>query len=757
MERYPVLSAKLLTPSVMLGVNNSAMLVSDIMSQVIIVSNRLPISVKKEDGELVFSSSVGGLATGLSSYANDKHNIWIGWPGIPSDDLTGRDREQIVTELAKHHCSPVFLTRKQIDDFYNGYSNTVLWPLFHKLRPQDKAGERREKWYRSYRTVNKLFAEATEAAAQKGSRVWVHDYQLLLVPEMLQHMNLQTTIGFFLHIPFPDPKKFMSLAGYRKLITGMLGADLVGFHTPGYVENFLKTCEKAGIGTVSGQTVTVGKRTVRVSDFPMGIDYEKYAGAGRSKVVKQSVKNYRRQYRGKKVIVAVDRLDPSKGLLERLQAYRELLHRYPKLHGKVVFVMVAAPSRTDVPAYQRLAKRLDQLVQSINLEYGNTKWQPVDYINRTVPFEEVTALFQVANVAFIAPLRDGMNLAAKEFIASARKNSVLILSETAGAAAELRDALLVNPNKPETVIKALHDSLSMGRFELRRRLKRMKYYLKDHTVQNWAKDFVDTLNRPVPGALLRTYTLTPKRAKWLQKDFDHAHKRLLLLDYDGTLVPFHSDYRNAEPSERLRKLIIKLAHDPANDVVIISGRGAADLEKWFGMMPVNLVAEHGASFKRAASETWEVRAKDSRQWKELLLPVLEKYAALTPGAKVEVKPHSLVWHYRSSPPYYAQKYLVIIKRSLQPFLRTYGIEIVRGNKVLEIKDPHASKDKAAQIWLQDYYDFVLGVGDDTTDEDLFGVLPEGSYGIKVGSAYTAAPYRVASYREILDLLSKLAG
>ncbi|MDB5183995.1 MAG: hypothetical protein JWO07_676, partial [Candidatus Saccharibacteria bacterium] len=212
------------------------MLVIDtFMSQVIIVSNRLPVSVKKEDGKIVFSPSVGGLATGLSSYVNNKNSLWIGWPGIASDELSEQDRSEIVDELADYNCSPVFLTQKQIDDYYNGYSNTVLWPLLHNMRPQDHPGERRDRWYKSYQTVNKLFAETVEVAAGKGARIWVHDYQLLLVPQMLVDLKIEATIGFFLHVPFPDPKKFMSLPRHKLILQGILGADLIGIHTPGYV------------------------------------------------------------------------------------------------------------------------------------------------------------------------------------------------------------------------------------------------------------------------------------------------------------------------------------------------------------------------------------------------------------------------------------------------------------------------------------------------------------------------------------------
>ncbi|MFZ2545195.1 MAG: bifunctional alpha,alpha-trehalose-phosphate synthase (UDP-forming)/trehalose-phosphatase [Candidatus Saccharimonadales bacterium] len=723
--------------------------------QIIIVSNRLPVSVKKENGKLMFFPSVGGLATGLSSYVNDKSSIWIGWPGIASDEITERERDEIVTELAKHNCSPVFLTKKQIDDFYNGYSNTVLWPLFHELRPMDKPGEQRDKWYKSYHAVNKLFAETVEVAAGNDVRIWVHDYQLLLVPEMLRAMKMDVTIGFFLHIPFPDSKKFTRLSDYRKIIKGVLGADLIGFHTPDYVENFLKTCTQNGLGTVGEQTLTYEERVIRVSDFPMGIDYEKYAFAGKTKLVKQTVKQYHKKYHHKKVIVAVDRLDPSKGLIERLNAYRMFLQQYPKLGRKSVFVMVAAPSRTDVPAYQRLSKRLNQLASDINAEFGNDTWQPIEYINSTIPFEEVTALFQIADVAFIAPLRDGMNLAAKEFVASSHKDSVLILSETAGASQELSDALIVNPRNTDEVVDALYSSLTMRRRELRKRLKNMKQYLKDNTVQTWAMNFINTL-QPIGTIPIMTRALVNRNYQELVNAYQASQKRLLLLDYDGSLVPFNGDYKQAKPPKSLLDLLDTLGKDSATDVVVISGRSSEDLESWFGKLPVSLVAEHGASFKQFDMSEWHSYEKLGGEWKELLRPVLEKYALLAPGSRVEEKSYALVWHYRPVAPYYAQKYRVIIKRVLKPFLKNYGLEIISGNKILEIKNPRVSKGRAAGFWLTRDYDFIIGVGDDTTDEELFLALPETAYSIKVGRGMTNARYRVDSYRDVLKALRKLA-
>ncbi len=724
------------------------------MPQVIIVSNRLPVSVKKEDGKLIYSPSVGGL-TGISSYAEDKKRTWIGWPGIASDDLTDDDRQDIVKELAKHKCSPVWLSQRQIDEFYTGYSNGVLWPVFHSLDRSRKQSPDYKRWWQAYRSVNRQYSEAILNLSETGSKIWIHDYQLLLLPELVRLGRSDVSIGFFLHIPFPLVKRFSKLPEYKKLVAGMLGADVIGFHTTDYVTNFLDVAQSINTAEVDNAQLVYQDRVVRVSDFPMGIDYERYSSASKTEAVKSATALYAKRYKGKKVILAVDRLDPSKGLVERLEAYGLFLEKYPKMREKVIFSMVAAPSRTDVPAYQRLSKKLKQTAEDINNKWGTPIWQPIDYINTSMPFEEVTALFQIADVAFITPLRDGMNLVAKEFVAGAKKNGMLILSETAGASNELQDALIVNPRKPEELADALHQALNMRRRELRRRLKRMRHTLAANTVQDWARDFVSVLNQPVPGTPSITRPLRARMQTKLIEDYKISKKRLLFLDYDGSLIPFHEVYFDANPPKPLLNLLTKLGSDPRNTIVMISGRSPADLEKWFGKLPISLVAEHGASLKIAGHKKWQVIEEPDTAWKYSVLPILERYTAQTPGAKVEIKPHNLAWHYRASPPYYAQKYAVIIKRTLKPVLKKYGLELMQGNKVLEIKNPQISKAKAAQRWLAKSYDFVLSLGDDTTDEELFEAVPASAYGIKVGRGRTHAPYRLHSHKEVNALLRRL--
>lgn len=727
------------------------------MSQVILISNRLPVSVKKVKGELVYSASVGGLATGLSSYVKDSNNLWIGWPGIASEELTEKERQSVVFELAKRNCRPVFLTRKQIDEFYNGYSNSILWPKFHDLPAGSKVNpEKRERWWRAYRSANQKYSEAALNVAETGSRIWVHDYQLMLVPEMLREQRADLITGFFLHIPFPSQKTFEKIHEYKKLLQGILGAEVIGFHTQDYVSNFLSICRSRNLPMISDSELIMPGHTVRINRFPMGIDYQKYAQAGKSKAVKEAYKRFHKRYLGLKVIVAIDRLDPTKGLLERLEAYRSYLMLNPKSRGKIVFALVAAPSRTDIEVYQKLTAKIQAIVTDINAEFGGPRWQPVDYMNVTLSFEEVTALFQIADVAFIAPIRDGMNLAAKEYIASRRKNGVLILSETAGAAQELQDAILVNPKKPDELVDAIDEALKMHKRELRGRLRRMQQQLSSNTVQNWADNFVGTLQRPIPGTPTITRALKGKLETNLILDYMQSNRRLIFIDYDGTIVPFSKDYRDVSPPKIVTDLLAKLGRDEHNAVVLISGRSPEDLEKWFGGLPISLVAEHGAAIRRAGNIRWKTIEKVDTEWKRIVRPALERYAKLTPGATIETKPHSLVWHYRAAPPYYAQKYAITIKRAFKPIVKQYGLQILQGNKVIEIKNPRISKGKAAENWLNRGYDFMLSIGDDATDEELFAALPEFAHSIKVGRGLTAARYRVPSYNEVIEILKLLA-
>ncbi len=722
------------------------------MAQVLIISNRLPVTVKKTDGRLTYETSMGGLSSGLSGYVRGRQNVWIGWPGIASDDLTEADQKAITKELVKYNCKPVFLTKKQIEDFYNGYSNSLLWPLLHSMKMNEDGHHKR--WWRVYRETNKIFAEAALAVTQTGATIWVQDYHLMLVAEMLRSELPHNHIGFFLHTPFPACKELNKLPEAKRLLQALTNADLIGLQTKVNVTIFSECIEKFGLGVVSDELLILHGRSVRITDFPIGIDYTKFEKAYQLPDVKRAVRRMRAKYVGLKVIAGVDRLDITKGFVERLRAYQEFLQRNPKQRKKVVFVLVGAPSRSDVPAYQKLAKDVDRLVAEINDQFGTKSWQPIDYI-RGLPFHEVTALFQIADVGFVTPLRDGMNLVAKEFVASKRKSGVLILSDTAGAAQELHDALLVNMKQPETLVRALEKALSMRKIDITGRFDAMNEQIASNTIHHWAKDFMGALQKPALLPVLPLYALAQRK---LIAEYSRAQRRAIFTDYDGVLSELMPRPEDAKPRKEVVAALKRLAADPKNDIFVISGRSRADLTDWLSSTGVGMIAEHGAFIRQPGSKVWKATSAADTSWKAALRPILDSYAEDTPYAFVEEKTTALVWHCRESPPFQAQKNLVLLRKALAPLLKQYGLKAHTGKKILEIKHKDTNKGTPVKQYLsQKDYDFILTAGDDYTDESMFKAMPDWAYSLRVGSGVTAARYRVKNVAAMISLFTRLAG
>lgn len=721
------------------------------MSQTIIVSNRLPVIVKKIGGKLEYYPGVGGLASAVASFSSKRNSIWIGWPGIVSDELTEAEERAIARKLRTMRCLPVFLTKKQLDEFYNGYSNNILWPLFHNL-PTDLPREMKD--FKAYQEVNEQYCDAVLSVSTDQSDIWVHDYQLLLLPRLLRDQHAGDNIGFFLHIPWPDAKQLMRLKHAEPLLKGVLGADLAGFHTQEYAQDFLGCAAALKVGTPADGGVALKNRVVRVTDFPIGIDYAKFAATGRTRAVHREVARLRRKYRNRRIILTVDRLDPTKGFLERLDAYETFLRESPELWNKVVMVMIAVPSRGEIDAYKQLKLKVERKIRAINKSFGTTRWRPIDYMHTSVNFEELNALYNIADVCFVAPIKDGMNLVAKEYVAShSRKDGVLILSRTAGASKELKDALLVNTNQPTSLVRGLKRALTMPKKELRTRVTAMQAVVSKNTAQVWAGNFMNSLKKA--GIQQPALMLTTLKTKQLLADYGAAQQRLLVLDYDGVLMPFASRPEQAVPTAELKLLLGKLGSQPNTDVAIISGRGLENLEAWLGDLPLTLMAEHGAVARTDPKAKWQPAALAAHGWRREIKPILEKFAQKAPGAFVEEKGFSLVWHYRQTTPYYAQKNIVQIKYVLRPLLKKYGLKLYMGNKILEIKRPEIHKGAALRSLLNKPYDFMLVMGDDYTDEDMFRAAPKSAYTVKVGTSNTRARWRLRGVSQVHALLNRL--
>lgn len=723
------------------------------MSKTIIVSNRLPVKINHGESDLEFSQSEGGLATGLGSIYKEKDNIWIGWPGMVVEDEI---KELVIDELKNLNLVPVFLTEEDITGYYEGFSNEVLWPVFHYISTYARFDL--DKW-ESYKSVNHKFAKAISQHIEPGDTVWIHDYQLLLLPNIIRETFPDVSIAFFQHIPFPSQELFRMIPWRKELLRGILGADLVGFHTYDDVRHFISAATQLLDLHVDGSIIRMDERAIAVEPFPMGIDSRKFSELSESEPVKKLETTIKSYYKNQKILLSIDRLDYSKGIIQRLEAYNQFLEDNPEYHEKVVLVMIVVPSRDNVLEYQRLKDEIDRLVGNISSQYRNYDWVPIAYFYNSFPIEYLSALYNIADVCLITSMRDGMNLVCKEYIASRNNNTgVLILSEMAGASKELNDALIINPNNIQEVRDAFIEALNMPEEEMKDRMSTMRELVFKYNIDHWVKIYMNRLSEliEIKTSMKTRVVKSAVRNEILQR-YNKASKRLLLLDYDGTLVGFKKQIDLASPDRELSEILDKFIADEKNTTTIISGRKHQTLEKWFGDKKLNLVAEHGAWTKQGKNE-WKKKKGLSDFWKEEVHQLMDDFCDRTPGSFIEEKSYSLVWHYRK-----VQKGLGPLRANnlmdnLRYIIPGYGLQLLNGDKVVEVKQSEVNKGKAAlNLMEKETYDFILAIGDDYTDEDIFKVLPDTAITIKVGNQMSSARFSLKSHIEVRGLLNSLLG
>lgn len=726
------------------------------MQRLIIVSNRLPVSVEKRGDAVTVKGSVGGVATGLGSFHDTHESVWVGWAEVSESRLSAEERESIRVELVeKHRCVPVFLTASDVRGFYAGFSNQTLWPLFHQFTQYARFDAAN---WAAYERVNRKYCDAVLEIARPGDTIWVQDYQLMLLPKMLREKLPDAKIGYFLHIPFPAYEVFRMLPWRREILEGLLGSDLIGFHTYDYVSGFLSSARRIlGVEEQHGRVV-VGERLVIVDAFPMGIDYERYAEGAASPGALRKAEGITEGDVGRKVVLSIDRLDYTKGIPGRLHAYDAFLDRYPEWRKRVTLICVAVPSRTRVEEYVRLKEDVERLVGAINGKHGSIDWVPVRYLYRSLSFSSLSSMYAAADVAYVTPLRDGMNLIAKEYVAArGDTGGVLVLSEMAGAARELGEALQVNPYDLDGMVEALHAALAMPKKEQLERMASLQHRVSRYTVSRWAEDFLQSVERVKLLQLgYGAHLLHQPARERLVRAYGAADRRLLLLDYDGTLVPFAATPPQARPSAQVHDLVRRLAADPRNEVVIISGRDRASLEARFGDLPIDMVAEHGV-WLRGRDGHWVTAEPMTDDWKLRIRPILELFVDRTPASFVEEKDFSLAWHYRAVDSRFAETRVAELREALAGITDDLDLSIMEGNKVVEVKSAQANKGTAAHRWMgREDYGFMLAIGDDRTDEDMFEMAPDPAWTIKVGRGSTRARFSVRGVKEVHALLALMA-
>jgi trehalose 6-phosphate synthase/phosphatase len=725
------------------------------MSRVLIVANRLPVTVRTSDGRVEVQKSSGGLATGLLRPHEQSQGLWIGWSGAP-DGLDPAQQHQLDEQLAAMRLLAVPLSADQVVRYYEGFSNGVLWPLFHYLLDQMPLHVRD---WEPYVEVNELFAELVAKHYQPDDLIWVHDYQLLLLPGLLRQRLPEARIGFFLHIPFPTEELFRTLPERDRLLRGLLGADLVGFHTPAYLRHFAASLTQILGLTVEIDRVQLANREVRLGVFPMGIDSETFRQLAEDPAVQAEARHLRGD--GKvKLLVGVDRLDYTKGIPRRLLSFERMLQTHPDLREHVRLVQVAVPSRTGVEAYQDFRSLVDGLVGRINGDFATPSWVPVHYIFRGLSERELVALYRAADVMLVTPLRDGMNLVAKEFIASRTDDDgVLVLSEFAGASWELPEAVQVNPYDIDGTAESCYRALTMGHEERLSRLRPLRARVETYDVHRWVATFLEQLEGIThqPSGPRRTPAGMQAARQALQSRLKETEHLLLLLDYDGTLVPYTATPELARPDAPLLELLGGLAARPNTEVHVVSGRARETLERWLGALPIALHAEHGFWSRAIFGTEWTPVAEVGGSWREPALAILRDITARTPGSLIEVKAVALAWHYRMADPDAGERRANELRLHLTQLLSNQPVEILAGHKVIEIRPygvhkgriiPPLSPERLAAT-------AILAIGDDRTDEDLFDALPPEAITVRVGPGPTHARFRVDGFAAARGLLQSL--
>jgi trehalose 6-phosphate synthase/phosphatase len=715
------------------------------MMSLIVVSNRLPVTigrtVKKSSGGLVYAMEGLNCSTAFQ---------WLGWAGGTVDDPSERDR--ITKELSERfNYRPIFLSNKEADNYYTGYSNSSLWPLLHYMAPYARY---EEIWWETYQKVNRLFAETVSEVAGADDIIWIHDYHLMLLPLMLRKRRPDLKIGFFLHTPFPSYELFRCSPNREELLEGMLGADLIGFHTFGYLRHFRSTVLRL-LGLESEMDlISTDTHTASVGVYPIGINAPKFLNVLQSERCHQHLKEFRETYHDKKIVLSVERLDYTKGIARRLDAIERYLSQTQQ-RDDIVFIFINIPSRQNVPEYQDLLENLQGRVGRINGQYATIKNVPIHFIHKSINFSELCALYSLADAAMVTPLIDGMNLVAKEYLACQQgKNGVLILSEFAGAAQELPNALIVNPYNINEVAQAIEKALALTQAEKQAMILPMKERVIKYDAKYWAESFIQDLLATAgeTEAFEDTREISPEVIERMST----ADKLGLFLDYDGTLAELKKRPADALPDAEINELFSKLQRAKPVDVYIISGRTREDMDQWFSRYDFNLIAEHGYYYKhRNASEWIAFDPQAELSWKSQIIDVFQLYTGMTPGSFIEEKTSSVVWHYRNSDPEFGTWKAHQLVAELYELLSNLPVEIHHGKKIVEVSSIQINKGSALEhFMLMNRYDAVLCAGDDETDESMFRLNIDNLISIKIGKEETAARFRVSSPRAFRDFLAQ---
>ncbi len=710
-------------------------------SDFIVVANRLPVEPVHENDDpaqaiVSWHPAPGGLVSALDSVLRTRASLWVGAGDLSADEYGSFGSTKL---------EPVAIPADDYQLYYAGFSNTAIWPLYHSAIVTP---EFHREQFDAYRRVNVLFADHVTALAAPGATVWVHDYQLQLLPSDLREQRPDLKVGFFLHIPFPSASLFSQLPWRAQILRGLLGSDLLGFQTQQDAGHFIDACQRIlGLRTEDGKVLFDG-REVRVGAFPIGIDADAYAELAQDPDVQQRARDLRTELgEPTTLMLGVDRLDYTKGIDIRLRAFAELLQSERLDPSNTVLVQVAVPTRGDVREYQAIRDEVELLVGRFNGSLAQIGANPINYLHRVLTREELVALYLAADIMLVTPLRDGMNLVAKEYVASRHDNSgALVLSEFTGSAAQLTDAWLVNPYDTENVEQAISDAVAASPADRARRMQSMREVVFDSDVNTWANSFLELLEADSsPAVVQAASTLAGIPLSTLAR----TPHLLVCCDYDGTLAPLVDDPAKARPLHEAITALRQISLLPATTVAVVSGRSLRDLAALSRLPPeIHLVGSHGSE----VDADFRIDAQQLRLLEQVWAAV-DEIAGTVPASHIETKPGSLAVHVRRCK-----------EQDREPLLRRIamgpgqfpGVHIRYGKDVVELSVTDTQKsDAVAALRHRTGASAVIFIGDDVTDESVFESLTGPDIGIKVGEGPTSASWRVAAPSDVAQVLAEL--
>ncbi|KAK9460724.1 glycosyltransferase family 20-domain-containing protein [Lipomyces oligophaga] len=678
--------------------------------------------------------------------------------------------------------APIFLYGGQ-QSRWRSYAEQVLWPLLHYIMGEPSDGLLEKQWWIDYVKFNEAFADKICSIYRPGDIIWVHDYHLLLLPQLLRQRLPKAYIGLFLHAPFPSSEYFRYLTKRRQLLEGMLGANMVSLQSQSYARHFISSCTRVlGFESTANSVDAFGSR-VAITAYPIGIDAARVERDMDTPAVRENMNAIRELYPGKMIIVGRDRLDSVRGVIQKLNAFEMFCQMYPELVEKVVLIQITAPAS----AYQaKIEKKVSEMVAHINGVYGMLHFTPVQHYPQQIARDEYFALLRVADLALITSVRDAMNTTSLEYVVCQRDaHGQVILSEFTGTAGSLTDAITVNPWDSIGVAKAIYECLFMSAEQKSNLEAKLYKHVTTHTVQSWVSNFLAGLVEVLSQYDLSHMTPVLDRPLMLGS-YQSAKRRLFMFDYDGTLTPIVQDPAAALPHPRVIDMLRKLCEDSKNQVWIISGRDQAFLEKYLGSISprLGLSAEHGCFMRSIGTTDWiNLTEQADMSWQKDVIDIFQYYTERTQGSFIERKRAAVTWHYRRADPDFGAFQARECQNHLENTVtQKYDVEVMTGKANLEVRPRFVNKGEIAKRLVEEYStkhssdaqaetaatvpDFILCMGDDSTDEDMFRALrkldeidQQSTFTVTIGpsSKMTTATWHLIDPHEVAHAVGALVG